>query len=260
MKNHLTGATLAAILLLPCAAIAQPGADPWEAQVRQFDSDYWRAFNSCDVAALARMNTEDLEFYHDVAGVTKGRATFAEAFGKNICGGTDVALRREAIADSVKFYPMRDGGKLYGAIVSGEHRFFEVRKGAAEVQTGQARFTHMLVQVNGQWKVSRVLSFDHGPVRTESRRPEAALSARQLDQLAGHYVEKDGNFMDIKRDGKRLALNSGPQVFVLKAAARDEFFASDRPLTITFARDRAGKGRALTVRENGSVVAEAVRR
>ena len=258
MKNCLHAAVLL-LLVTPLAVLAQADAT-WETEVRQFDNEYWQAFNSCDTAWLAQMNTEDLEFYHDVGGVTTGRAAFAESFAKNICARTDVRVKREAVAGSRKFYPMRDGGKLYGAIVSGEHRFYEVPKGGAEVVTGQARFTHMLVLRNGTWKVSRVLSFDHGPARTDNPRPEAVVSAAQLDQLAGHYVEKDGQSMEIKRDGGRLTMASGPSVLVLKAAGLDEFFAADRPLTMTFTRDGAGKGRTLTVREKGKVVAEAARR
>ncbi|WP_426207991.1 hypothetical protein [Massilia sp. TWP1-3-3] len=121
---------------------------------------------------------------------------------------------------------MRDGARLYGAVVSGEHRFYEIPKGGKEVLTGQARFTHMLLLEGGQWKVSRVLSFDHGPARQESLRAEASISAAQLDQLAGHYVEKDGAFMDVRRDGKRLSVASGPSVFVLKAADKNEFLSA----------------------------------
>ena len=259
MKNHLNALVLS-LLLMPCAALAEPAADAWEAQVRQFDTDYWKAFNACEVQKLAAMNTSDLEFYHDVGGAMKGTASFAAATEKNICGRADAGVRREAIAGSMRFYPMRDGGKLYGAIISGEHRFYEVPKGGKEVLVGQARFTHMLLLQDGLWKVSRILSFDHGPARQETVRAEARVSAAQLDQLAGHYVEKDGNFMDIKRDGNRLSMDAGKTVFVLKAAGKDEFFASDRPLTMTFTRARAGRGQTLTVREEGKVVAEAVRR
>ena len=260
MKNYLKAAALA-FLLLPCAVFAQQGAESWELQVREFDARYWKAFNDCEVQKLAAMNTDDLEFYHDVGGMSKGVAVFSEDFARNICSRPDAArIRREAVADSLRFYPMRDGAILYGAIVSGEHLFYDVPKDGKEVLTVRAHFTHMLLLQNGEWKVSRVLSFEHGPVRKLTARAEANVPAAQLDLLAGHYVEKDGAFMDIKRDGKHLSLSSGNAVFVLKAGGKDEFFASDRPLTMMFARDRSGKGRTLTVREEGKVVAEAVRR
>lgn len=169
MKKSLTPAILA-LLLAPCAAFAQPAAAAWETEVRQFDAAYWQAFNSCSVAKLADMNTDDLEFYHDKGGLEKGKALFTDAISKNICGRPDIRVRREEVAGSMNFYPLRDGATLYGAIISGEHRFYSVRKGT-ETLGGQARFTHVLLLKDGVWKVARVLSFDHG-------RPPAAQQTR----------------------------------------------------------------------------------
>jgi hypothetical protein len=165
MKTHLTAATLA-LLLLPCFSIARAAPDTWEADVRQFDAQYWQAFNGCDVAKVTNMNTEDLEFYHDVGGLMHGRASFSEAVTKNICYRADGSrIRREAIAAGIKYYPLRDGARLYGALVTGEHRFYTTLKGGVEELTGQARFTNTLLLKDGAWKVARVLSFDHGPAR-----------------------------------------------------------------------------------------------
>lgn len=170
MKNHLNAAALA-LMLLPAGALAQAAADTWEAEVRQFDTRYWKAFNDCEVQKLARMNTDDLEFYHDLGGPSKGVAPFTAAVANNICGRPDLtAIRREAVDASLRFYPMRDGGKLYGAIITGEHLFHQTPKGGKEVLTGRAQFTHMLLLKDGEWKVSRVLSFDHGPAGKETPR------------------------------------------------------------------------------------------
>jgi hypothetical protein len=259
MKNHLNAAALA-LLLLPCAALAQQAAESWELQVREFDARYWKAYNDCEVQKLATMSSDDLEFYHDLGGMSKGVAAFSASMAKNLCGRPDGArTRRAAVADSLRFYPMREGATVYGAIISGEHLFYQEPKGGKEVFIGRARFTHILLLRDGEWKVSRALSFDHGSGRKVTARVEENIPAARLDLLAGNYVEKDGD-IDIKRDGKRLSLSSGKTVVALKAGGKDEFFASDQPLTVTFARDSSGKGRTLTVREEGVVVAEAVRR
>jgi hypothetical protein len=163
MKNLLTAAAMA-VLLLPCSVLAQSGADPWDKELRRFDAAYWQAFNDCDVPGLAQMNTEDLEFYHDVGGVTYGRAVFARNVSKNICSGNDGArVRREGVEGSVRYYPLRDGGKLYGAVVTGDHQFYRVPKDGPAVLVGQARFTHTALLRDGKWQVARVLSYDHGP-------------------------------------------------------------------------------------------------
>lgn len=164
MKIFLAAAALAA-LLAPCAAFAQVTDDNWEASVRQFDNEYWKAFNACEVQKQTSMNAEDLEFYHDIGGLMRGRASFAEATAKNICGRSDWRLRRAEVPGTVKLYPLRSKGKLYGAIISGEHYFYHTNKAQPETLEGKARFTHTLLLKDGEWQVARVLSYDHGPAK-----------------------------------------------------------------------------------------------
>ena len=164
MKIALAAAAVAS-LLAPCAAFSQVTNENWEASARQFDSEYWKAFNACEVQTQTRMNAEDLEFYHDIGGFMRGRASFAEATAKNICGPSDWRLRRAEVPGAVKLYPLRSNGKLYGAVISGEHYFFHTNKGHPETLEGKARFVHTLLLKDGAWQVARVLSFDHGPAK-----------------------------------------------------------------------------------------------
>ncbi|HVJ01171.1 MAG TPA: hypothetical protein VM662_03260, partial [Sphingomonas sp.] len=53
------------------AAATIPAAD--EKAVRSADDAFWRAFNACDGASMARWFSEDVEFYHDITGLTRGR-------------------------------------------------------------------------------------------------------------------------------------------------------------------------------------------
>jgi len=164
MKTVLPMIALAA-WLAPFAAVAQVDNDNWEASVRQFDSAYWNAFNACEVQKQTRMNAEDLEFYHDIGGVMRGRASFAESTAKNICGRSDWRLRRAEVPGTVKLYPLRSNGEIYGAVISGEHYFYHTNKGQAETLEGRARFMHTLLLKDGEWQVARVLSFDHASAR-----------------------------------------------------------------------------------------------
>src|SRR5689334_13522244 len=126
--------TCAALIILMASQFALAGTadSSWEADVRKFDGTYWEGYNRCDVAALADMNTVDLEFYHDVGGLMSGRDKFASAMKKNICADPERRIRRAAVADSVRAFPLRNQGKLYGAIISGEHQFYEVKKSGNE--------------------------------------------------------------------------------------------------------------------------------
>ncbi len=157
--------TVLGLLLLPGWALAQASSTQWETDARKFDADYWQAFNTCDVQKMTAMNAEDLEFYHDLGGLQKGRASFSEAMSKNICGKPDWRLRRGEVPGTVKVYPLRSNGAIYGAVISGEHYFYHLNKGQPEKLEGRARFVHTLLVNNGVWQVARVLSFDHGPAK-----------------------------------------------------------------------------------------------
>lgn len=162
MKRALTAAFLA-MLALPFTATAQVTNENWESSVRQFDTAYWKAFNNCEVQKQTMMNSEDLEFYHDIGGFMRGRQAFADATSKNICGKPDWRLRRAEVPGTVQLYPLRSNGTVYGAVITGEHYFYHLNKGQPERLEGRARFTHTLLLKDGQWQVARVLSFDHGP-------------------------------------------------------------------------------------------------
>lgn len=178
--------------LVSAAGVPVMAAEPdWEAEVRKFDASYWDAFNNCEVDKLTGMNTKDLEFYHDKGGATFGLVTFAADIKNNICSNAKPRVRREAVADSVRVFPMRDEGKMYGALISGEHRFFRTVAGKAEVEGGTARFTHLLTLTDGVWKVARVLSFDHGPSKVKNVFSRDADGQRRVKvQEGGKTVEE----------------------------------------------------------------------
>jgi hypothetical protein len=107
---------LAALALALASPFAWCAAQDWEADVRRFDTAYWDAYNKCDITGLAAMNSADLEFYHDQGGPMLGQQQFASAMQNNICGNPAVRVRRAALADTVRVYPMRanrpDAGQL----------------------------------------------------------------------------------------------------------------------------------------------------
>lgn len=153
-----------ALLLIPLAA-ASARADltstEAEAAVRAADAAFWAAYNRCDVAAMGGYFSEDVEFYHDKGGLTKSRAGLVDSIGKNLCGNPKSHLRREAIADTVKFYPLA-GNR---ALLIGEHRFYVNDAGKPEFLDGQARFDDLWEYADGHWRMSRIFSYAHGPAK-----------------------------------------------------------------------------------------------
>jgi len=119
-------------------------------------------FNSCNLGQFENLIAEDLEFYHDKSGVTNSMSQFMDVMKTGICNPTNAfKVRRELIKGSIKVFPLYDNGVLYGAIQEGEHRFFEKNNDQPEKVGSIAKFTHLWILDNNEWKLKRVLSYDH---------------------------------------------------------------------------------------------------
>jgi len=135
-------------------------------QVKQLifekDSLFWVAYNNCNVEAMGSWLTDDVEFYHDKGGPSIGRDTLMAIIKKNLCGNNDFRLRRAALKGTVNVFVMHSSNKVYGAIISGQHVFYVNEKDKKEFLDGLARFMQLWIIKDGQWKMSRILSYDHG--------------------------------------------------------------------------------------------------
>lgn len=161
MKKIICGITLAFSILTNVNSYAQTTDAELTATILQLDSSFWKTYNSCDTVTMPGYFTEDLEFYHDKGGPSFGRSAMIGTFAKNLCNGS-FRVRREAVAGTLKVFPMRRNNELYGAILTGDHYFYVTEKGQPEKRTGFARFTHLWLKQDGVWKMSRILSYDHG--------------------------------------------------------------------------------------------------
>lgn len=154
-------------LLAPSDLLAAPlaASDPLAAEIVAADAIVFDdGFNNCKTGALDAIVADDLEFYHDVGGAILGKAAFVESIETGICKSA-FKPRRALVAGSLEIYPMLKDGALYAAIESGVHQFFETPPGGAERLTGVAQFTILWRKEPDGWKMSRVLSFDHGPAK-----------------------------------------------------------------------------------------------
>jgi hypothetical protein len=143
------------ILLLGPEAKAQPApdatpADSLTAKIEELDRTLFDAYNKCDLDKFGNLFAADVEFYHDTGGVTRTREEAVENTRKYICG----KVRRELVPGTLEAYPIKD----YGAIAVGEHRFCQLSSDKCE---GIAKFVLIWQNNNGDWRVTRVLSFGH---------------------------------------------------------------------------------------------------
>ena len=124
------------------------------AEIAYMDSVMFDAFNARDLNKLMSTFDSSLEFYHDQGGVTnfeQNKINFLAAFERNKTTG----LRRDIVPGSMEVYPVKD----YGAIETGLHRFCHEENGKQDC--GTFKFLHIWQKKNGQWKVTRVVSYDH---------------------------------------------------------------------------------------------------
>ena len=118
------------------------------------DSVMFDAFNAHNLEKLKATFSEDLEFYHDkdgLAGYTKTMENFKRIFEDKKL----VTLKREMVKGSLEVYPIYD----YGAVEICRHRFCHLENGKNDCGI----FKNIMIwhRKDGQWKVSRVISYDH---------------------------------------------------------------------------------------------------
>ena len=159
------------ILVFCTSASAQNEPSRLFETIQELDTQLFQAANHCDYAKLTATVDENLEFYHDLGGLTLGRQAFLDSIRNNTCG----KMIRELVPGTLQVYPV----KGYGAIEMGVHRFHHpghekefpsarqlgmsrfLDPGAAEWPVGEARFLHMWQLKDGNWKLTRVVSYGH---------------------------------------------------------------------------------------------------
>lgn len=122
--------------------------------IAHMDSIMFDAFNAHDLEKIRITFSEDLEFYHDKGGLADYKQTMEnlkDLFERNKTTG----LRRDLVKGTLEVYPIKD----YGAVETGLHTFCHNENGKQDC--GTFKFLHIWQKKGGQWKVTRVVSYDH---------------------------------------------------------------------------------------------------
>ena len=246
------------LFLLSLPVFAQQENATVEATIRHEDTNFWDAYNRCAVAQMSQFFWPDFEFYHDKGGLTVGLGPFVEQLKTGLCGKPTFRLRREAIADTVKVYPLQKNGVTYGAVISGEHYFFINDNGKPEYRDGVAKFFHVWLLKDGAWKMARVVSYDHRGVPYENARKEITIQPEVLEQYVGKYKAPETGALTVTRDKNLLTLMTigDGEKLLLHPESENVFFTTDRDLTFEFVKTGT-KVSKIVVREHGAVVEEA---
>lgn len=121
-------------------------------KVARLDSSLFAAYNSENLELMKTFFTEDLEWYQDNGGLIlydQVFANFQSIFNR------EYTLKRTLIKESLEVHPIQG----FGAIQIGSHQFEHNENGKLEV--GTFRFLMIWKNENGNWKISRVVSYDH---------------------------------------------------------------------------------------------------
>ncbi|HET6553112.1 MAG TPA: nuclear transport factor 2 family protein [Dyella sp.] len=154
-KPSLPRVALLMIPLMACTAAlagapeAIPTGDALVKMVNDLDTKVFDAYNTCDMDTFGKYFAADVEFYHDKGGLMTTREAVVDATRRNICH----KVRRELVG-KLDVYPIKD----FGAIEAGTHRFCEIGSNTCQ---GQGRFLHIWRYKDGQWQMTRVVSYDH---------------------------------------------------------------------------------------------------
>jgi hypothetical protein len=223
--------------------------------IMEKDSLFWTGYNTCNYDRIGEYIADDIEFYHDKGGITLGKSSLVDSIRKNLCIKSNFRTRREADPKTVKIYLLKNSNVIYGAIISGEHYFFNSYDNKPEKREGIAKFMNMWIFKDNVWKMSRILSYDHNPAPYENKRQAKTLPLEVLNRFIGDYIGvRSGNASVIVEKGV-LTLIAGNSRFNLFSETDNLFFVKDRDLTFGFISER-GKVLKMIIRENGEIVEE----
>ena len=121
-------------------------------EIAHMDSVMFDAFNTQNMDKFKPLFTEDLEWYQDNGGLIPYKTVF-ENFENTF--KKEFKLTRQLVKGSLEVHPIKD----YGAIEIGVHQFRHIENGKEEI--GTFKFLMIWRKKDGQWRISRVISYDH---------------------------------------------------------------------------------------------------
>jgi hypothetical protein len=122
--------------------------------IAYLDSIFFNAFNTKNLDKLEAFLSDNLEFYHDLGGVTNYNQNI-DAFKRTF--ESERKVRRELVRGTLEVYPIMG----YGAVETGIHRFYATEKGQQEKLSSEAKFVQVWQKKNEVWKITRIISYGH---------------------------------------------------------------------------------------------------
>jgi hypothetical protein len=150
---------LIGFMLISCSTFQQPKENiakeyvPDNAELYNeivaMDSEFFAAYNRCDMEKQEAIYSDSIEFYHDQGGLMTSKQGVLDATEKNICG----KVTRHLVPGSIQVYPIKD----FGAIEFGEHTFKNNQE-SADTPSQIGKFVIFWKKEDTNWRITKVVS------------------------------------------------------------------------------------------------------
>ncbi|MEL6557318.1 MAG: nuclear transport factor 2 family protein [Bacteroidota bacterium] len=201
--------------------------------LKSFDSLMFEVgFNRCNLSQIESMLPEHFQFFHDKDGMIQTKEAFVKTLETNLCSTGKNLYQRMLEEESFEVFPLKEDGRLYGAIVSGRHSF----------DNTIARFTNVFLLEDGRWFPSQMISYDHQPVKSGrlDQSVPLALTPQQQKLYVGDYKFSPDFILSIVREGTKLYGDSQGQKAEIIAFGNHRFMDLDQTMNLTFTTDESG--------------------
>ena len=192
-------------------------------------------FNQCDLGQIEKVLPDKFEFYHDKNGITTSKAAFVKLLKENLCSSGKNITERVLEKESLEVFPLYEQGELYGAVQTGRHSF----------DNTTAQFTHLWLLENGEWRPSRIISYDHKVNEAAVIKDLAPIKLSPEDLLLylGDYEFSPDFVLSVVKEGDQLYGDAQGQKVEINPVGNHQFLDKSHTMKLHF-----------IVAENGNVM------
>ena len=198
-------------------------------------------FNQCNLNQLDKLVMDDIEFYHDRDGITKSKKVFIDSIKENLCLSGKNIINRVLDKKSLEIFPLYKEDKLYGALQTGIHSFGDTK----------ANFSHIWLLKNNDWKISRVISYNHRQEKNTSKSEFITLSNDELKRYVGVYEFSPDFILTILIRGNQLYGTSQGDEVAINCYATHKFIDEEQTHNLAFIVDNKGNVTNLLMKGSG---------
>lgn len=198
-------------------------------------------FNQCNLKQVEKLVVDDIEFYHDIDGITTSKKEFLNSIKNNLCSSGKNKIRRVLDEASLEVFPLYKNGKLYGAIQNGVHSFGQTK----------ANYSHVWLIKNKKWKLSRVLSYNHHKEQDASKNNRINLSVTELKKYVGVYEFSPEFVLTVSIKNGELYGGSQGQDVQITCYQKHKFIDAEQTHDLEFILDTKGIVSSLKMKGDG---------